>query len=127
MGMGVFNTALVQTIDYLSLQYKVCALSAVWQAGRRAGRRARQACMQAGTAGVRAGGQATGRHAEKQQEAHLLWEEGCTCCPGRSAQTKSHRSGTYVTVEVQEGHFRGGGGGGGCNQVGLSERPCCTC
>jgi hypothetical protein len=30
-----------------------------------------------------------------------VWEEGCTCCPGRSAQTKSHRSGTYVTVELQ--------------------------
>jgi hypothetical protein len=29
-----------------------------------------------------------------------VWEEGCTCCPGRSAQTKSHRSGTYVTVEL---------------------------
>jgi hypothetical protein len=32
-----------------------------------------------------------------------VWEEGCTCCPGRSAQTKSHRPGTYVTVELQ-GH-----------------------
>jgi hypothetical protein len=30
-----------------------------------------------------------------------VWAEGCTCCPGRSAQTKSHRSGAYVTFELQ--------------------------
>ena len=25
--------------------------------------------------------------------SRAVWEQGCTCCPGRSAQTKSHRLG----------------------------------